>query len=46
METDPDELENLSEKPQYQKVLAELKEKLIQFQKSTNDPWYIKWQHE
>ena len=46
LEKDPDELHNLVEDPAQRDRLAELKQKLRQFQKRTGDPWIIKWQHE
>ena len=46
LEKDPDELHNLAEDPAQREKLAELKQKLKQFQKRTNDPWILKWQHE
>jgi len=46
LENDPDEVKNLANNPNYEKVLAELKAKLKVFQKRTKDPWIIKWQHE
>jgi N-sulfoglucosamine sulfohydrolase len=43
---DPDELHNLASDPANQDKLAELQQKLRQFQRRTGDPWIIKWQHE
>jgi N-sulfoglucosamine sulfohydrolase len=43
---DPDELHNLASDPANHDRLAELQEKLREFQKRTGDPWIIKWQHE
>lgn len=45
LEEDPYEIKNLAGESKYQKLLGELKEKLKAFQKRTNDPWIIKWQH-
>jgi N-sulfoglucosamine sulfohydrolase len=44
--SDPHEIKNLADKPEYVKVLNEMKEKLKAFQKRTNDPWIIKWEYE
>jgi N-sulfoglucosamine sulfohydrolase len=46
LEKDPDEIHNLAENAAQRDRLAELKEKLRQFQKRTGDPWILKWQHE
>jgi N-sulfoglucosamine sulfohydrolase len=43
---DPDEIYNLVGDPSHKETLASLKEKLKQFQKRTDDPWILKWQHE
>jgi N-sulfoglucosamine sulfohydrolase len=43
---DPDELHNLACDATNHDKLAELQQKLRQFQKRTGDPWIIKWQHE
>ncbi len=43
---DPTEQHNLADDATHRDKLAELQEKLRQFQKRTNDPWIIKWQHE
>jgi N-sulfoglucosamine sulfohydrolase len=46
LDEDPYEIKNLAGDAKYEKLLGELKEKLKSFQKRTNDPWIIKWQHE
>lgn len=46
LQNDPDEVKNLADNPQYEKVLEELKAKLKAFQKRTNDPWVLKWDYE
>src|SRR6476659_7553308 len=46
LEKDPDELHNLTDDSAHQKKLAELKQKLREFQKRTADPWVLKWEHE
>lgn len=46
LESDPDETINLAGAPQHAKQLAELQEKLKQFQRRTDDPWILKWTYE
>ena len=46
LEKDPDELVNLSGNPVYSKILEQMKEKIKDFQKRTNDPWIYKWEWE
>jgi N-sulfoglucosamine sulfohydrolase len=46
LQKDPDEIHNLAQDAAQRDRLAELKQKLRQFQKRTNDPWILKWQHE
>jgi N-sulfoglucosamine sulfohydrolase len=46
LEKDPDELHNLADDSAHREKLTELKQKLREFQKRTNDPWVLKWQHE
>jgi N-sulfoglucosamine sulfohydrolase len=46
LQNDPDEVKNLADNPQYEKVLEELKAELKAFQKRTNDPWILKWEYE
>jgi len=43
---DPDETKNLAEDKKYAKQFAELKDKIKAFQKSTKDPWMLKWNYE
>ncbi len=40
---DPSELNNLSNKRQYKELLDEMVTELKEWQKQTNDPWYILW---
>ncbi|MCI0625400.1 MAG: sulfatase [Acidobacteria bacterium] len=46
LESDPHEVVNLADKPEYANVLAKLQEKLRRFQAQTRDPWIVKYQHE
>jgi N-sulfoglucosamine sulfohydrolase len=46
LETDPDETRNLADIPAQRARLAELKGKLRNFQKRTDDPWILKWDRE
>jgi N-sulfoglucosamine sulfohydrolase len=46
LEADPQEIVNLAARPEHAKVLAELREKLVAWQKKTGDPWLIKYEHE
>jgi N-sulfoglucosamine sulfohydrolase len=46
LETDPHEIHNLAADSAHAKLLAEMKGKLKAFQKSTNDPWIMKWDYE
>ena len=46
LERDPDEAVNLAEKPEHQKLKAELIEKVKTFQSVTKDPWVRKWSYE
>lgn len=43
---DPYEGNNLAYNPAYKEKLEELKMKLKEFQKRTQDPWIVKWEHE
>jgi N-sulfoglucosamine sulfohydrolase len=43
---DPDELTNLAADPKAAAVLGRLSEKLRTWQKSTRDPWLVKYTHE
>jgi N-sulfoglucosamine sulfohydrolase len=46
LEKDPDEIHNLADDPAHHDLLITLQQKLKQFQKRTDDPWILKWQHE
>jgi N-sulfoglucosamine sulfohydrolase len=46
LERDPDEVHNLADDPQHRQVLAELQQKLREFQRRTGDPWELKWERE
>jgi len=46
LQSDPDETVNLAGDPKHASTLADLKEKLKQFQQRTGDPWLHKWQYE
>jgi N-sulfoglucosamine sulfohydrolase len=46
LKEDPHEINNLAGKPEYKGKLAELKKKLKDFQKRTDDPWILKWDYE
>ncbi|NLF94058.1 MAG: sulfatase [Oligosphaeraceae bacterium] len=46
LEVDPDELHNLAEEPEYQKMIHEFCSKMQDFQQRTNDPWRHKWEYE
>lgn len=46
LEEDPHEINNLADSPEHAVILAELQEKLRAFQKSTHDPWILKWDYE
>ena len=46
LQSDPDEIVNLADKPEHAALLAELKGKLKSFQKRTSDPWLLKWDYE
>ncbi len=46
LEADPHEVNNLADDASHADVLKTLKARLAQFQKATNDPWIVKWQHE
>ena len=43
---DPDEIENLAEKPEYAEMVEGFCEKLRAFQRETRDPWLHKWDYE
>ena len=46
IEKDPWEARNVATDPANGKVLAQMKERLKQFQQRTNDPWIMKWEYE
>lgn len=46
LETDPNELVNLADRPDHAEVLAELTGRLRDWQTKTHDPWVIKYRHE
>ncbi|MEX0586563.1 MAG: heparan N-sulfatase, partial [Pirellulales bacterium] len=43
---DPDELHNVADDPMYATRIADMREKLKSWQKATQDPWMIKYEHE
>lgn len=45
-QADPEEFKNLAADPAHAATLAELSEKLREFQKRTRDPWVLKYEHE
>lgn len=46
IENDPNETKNLADKKQYEPLLKDFILKMKNFQKNTNDPWIVKWEHE
>jgi N-sulfoglucosamine sulfohydrolase len=42
----PDELKNVAGDPAYADVLNDLRKRLKGWQKKTNDPWLVKYDHE
>jgi N-sulfoglucosamine sulfohydrolase len=46
LESDPDEVINLADRPEHQKLKSDLIEKLKAFQTATKDPWVRKWNYE
>ena len=46
LERDPDEVVNLAEVPEQQRLKGELLEKVQSFQKATKDPWFRRWSYE
>jgi N-sulfoglucosamine sulfohydrolase len=46
IQADPHEGNNLALDPRHAELLAEMKQKLQQFQRATNDPWILKWKYE
>ncbi|HEX5272523.1 MAG TPA: sulfatase [Gemmataceae bacterium] len=43
---DPDELNDVAGDPAYADVLNDLRKRLKEWQKKTNDPWLVKYEHE
>jgi N-sulfoglucosamine sulfohydrolase len=43
---DPEELKNVAGDPAYAGVLNDLRKRLKEWQKKTNDPWLVKYEHE
>ena len=43
---DPTELKNLAGDPAYSDVLTDLRARLLAWQKKTQDPWLVKYEHE
>lgn len=46
LQMDPLEVSNLAGNPRYADTLQQLKDKLMTFQKRTDDPWILKWKYE
>jgi N-sulfoglucosamine sulfohydrolase len=46
LEADPDELDNLAERPEHAEAVRDYCEKLKRFQQETRDPWLHKWEYE
>ncbi|MFC1717634.1 sulfatase [Candidatus Poribacteria bacterium] len=46
LEQDPDEVNNLAEKPEYAALVDGFCHELRAFQSKTNDPWLHKWEYE
>jgi N-sulfoglucosamine sulfohydrolase len=46
LQADPHEGRNLADDPQYAETLERLKAKLQEFQRTTDDPWIMKWDYE
>jgi len=46
LENDPDEINNLADNSKHAAIREELKRKLKEFQKRTDDPWILKWERE
>jgi len=44
--SDPDEVNNLADKPEYAEMVASFAKKLKRFQQATDDPWLHKWTYE
>jgi N-sulfoglucosamine sulfohydrolase len=46
LQADPHEVVNLADRPEQQRILTELQNKLRAWQEKTKDPWVIKYKHE
>lgn len=46
LQSDPQEVVNVADRPENAKLLSEFQEKLRNWQEKTNDPWLIKYEHE
>lgn len=46
LQSDPFEAQNLANDPRHAAMVAELKEKLRDFQTRSSDPWLVKWQRQ
>ncbi len=46
IQSDPHEGNNLADNLRYAELLENMKKKLQQFQRDTNDPWILKWKYE
>jgi len=46
LESDPDEIQNLSDSKEYASIIAGFCDKIKRFQEETNDPWLHKWEYE
>lgn len=46
LDTDPYEIVNLADNPEYADTLLSLQNRLRNFQEATGDPWIVKYQHE
>jgi N-sulfoglucosamine sulfohydrolase len=46
LESDPNEVNNLADKPEYKEMVDGFVEKMKAFQEKTNDPWFHKWEYE
>lgn len=46
LEADPHEINNLANDPQHLRVLADMQERIKNWQKETKDPWALKWTYE
>jgi N-sulfoglucosamine sulfohydrolase len=46
LENDPNEIDNLADKPEHKTLVEDFSAKLKKFQTETNDPWVHKWIYE